>query len=114
MRIELNEDDGVFFGGTPKNIVVTVTMDDGKKVKFPYSASKSMASLYKDIRKFCPQAPAVTIDDEPQFPFVKRDISQDKHLVISDPKKIEREDIVSCIHLEKRESLLMRAIQEKI
>lgn len=53
MQIMLGEDDAMFFAGVPRNIVVTVVMDDGKKVKFPYDARKSMASLYKDIRDFC-------------------------------------------------------------
>ncbi len=108
MQIILGEDDAIFHGGVPKNIVVTVTMDDGKKVKFPYSAEKSMSSLYEDIRNFCPSAPEhkgeVVPSVRSEFKIPPRDESKDRQLVISDPNKIEREDIVRCVVLEKRES----------
>lgn len=105
MQIFLGEDDGFLFAGVPRNIVVTVITDDGKKTKFPYDAKKSMARLYKDVRDFIHESNYSEHKEEIPKPYIPaRDPSLDKHLVVSDGNKIEREDIVSCIHLEKRES----------
>lgn len=106
MRVELCEDDGFLFNGTPKSIVVLVTADDGRKVKFPYNAKNSLAKLYMDAREFCINVPHSTFIDNSELAMSKlslRDSSKDKHFTLADPNKIEREDIVRCIMLEKRE-----------
>lgn len=106
MQITLCEDDSFLHGGVPKNIVVMVTLDDGKKIRFPYAADKSMSSLYSDINEniskiktvVClPQSPVevppsvVAIPPKALSPSSTGDIS-----------KIEREDLVRCVRLEPR------------
>lgn len=49
MQITLCEDDGIFFEGVPKNVIIMVKFDDGKQIRLPYPADKSISALYEDL-----------------------------------------------------------------
>lgn len=55
MQILLCEDDGIFFGGTPKNVILQVKFDDGKQIRIPFSADKSISTLYQDLQAIAPK-----------------------------------------------------------
>lgn len=73
MQITLCEDDGIFFGGIPKNVVIVVKFDDGKTKRLPYPADKSISNLYEDLAAISTSASVgplassemVIMDDEP-------------------------------------------------
>ena len=49
MVIVLGEGDSFLHDGVTKNIIVHVTLDSGKKMQFPYVASKTLSELYTDV-----------------------------------------------------------------
>ena len=51
MTITIGEDNGFLFGGIPSLVVVAVTFDDGRVVRFPYPADKPINALYADLAK---------------------------------------------------------------
>jgi hypothetical protein len=100
MKIELMEDNGLFFGGIPSLIMCACTFDDGRVVRFPYEAGKTIAGLYKDlagmnkgekvltpITLFKPQADPLPITIQA----IQRDMT-----------KIEKGDTVTCVFLTNR------------
>lgn len=104
MQITLCEDNGFLTGGTPTMIVVAVTLDDGRQIKFPYDASKSVSALYEDCRAFGGNAPVVIHEEykpllrEPTK-FIPPAKAPEPEIRTND---IEREDIVICIQVLKR------------
>lgn len=49
MQITLGEDDSIFNAGVPKTVVISVVFDDGRKLRVPYDAGKTIADLYKQL-----------------------------------------------------------------
>lgn len=108
MTISLCEDDGIFFGGKPRNVVLSIVFDDGRKLRVPYSADKSISEMYEDLGK---------INENKKI--VIKNIFSDYAVAIADSSirtienkvteslanknnTIEKEDIVKCIKVEDR------------
>lgn len=52
MRIEICEDNGLMFDdGRPTLVVLLITTDDGKTVRLPYQAERTIQQVYEDVRK---------------------------------------------------------------
>lgn len=112
MQITLLEDDGILFGGVPKNIVIQVVFDDGTKRRLPYSAKKSISSLYKSLteisflsypspyiqEELIISKEAIKVQDNPdRASEVPSRLNKDQKNGV-----IEKEDIVRLIRLESR------------
>ena len=114
-KILLCEHDGVFFEGVPHNVVLIVTFHDGKEIRVPYDAGKSISALYQDLNAIAPQvaeSPQVNIEEEKpltplakQFHEVREKLVQDMDKRVKEDKSntIEKEDIVTLIKLNPRE-----------
>lgn len=111
MQITLCEDDGIFFDGVPRNVILLVKFDDGKQIRVPYSAEKSISAMYEDLNRIAPQA----VNQEVVVSQAALDIMnvnfKYKPLPVTiqalQPKEdksgvIEKEDIVTLIKLESR------------
>ena len=100
MNITLGEDDALLFGGVPRTVVVTVSLDDGDKLRFPYSANKSINSLYKAINNVLPTGKHISVVVPVSHELEPTPTEQ----IIPEKKSnsIEREDIVTCVKLEDR------------
>lgn len=116
MQITLMEDDGVFFGGIPRNVILVVKFDDGTQMRVPYSAEKSISALYEDLRNILPSTafnrtvlePSLTIEDLATLPVKIAELAKDKPSKLREkllpvPDKshvIEKEDIVTLVMLD--------------
>jgi hypothetical protein len=115
MQISIQEDNGIFFGGTPTLVVLVVKFDDGKVKRIPYEADKTIASMFQDLNAIAPQvaeSPQVNIEEEKpltplakQFHEVREKLVQDMDKRVKEDKSntIEKEDIVTLIKLNPRE-----------
>lgn len=114
MQITLCEDDGIFFEGVPRNVIIVVQFDDGKRVRLPYSAEKSISSLYEDLNNISSK-----VSDQPMMgleqlrdravesvstPKIKSFFESKTPLpakvVVDKSNVIEKEDIVSLVMLD--------------
>ena len=114
MEITLKEDNGLFFDGVPTLVVVDVVLNDGRRVKFPYEAGRTISDLYLDLSCLkVPEKVAAEVmarTDPPTFklahsvevPDVVHQVPQPVSRETPDPNKIEKGDIVRCIFLENR------------
>lgn len=95
MKIELCEDNGLISNDNiPTLIIVLVTFDDGKQVRIPYEANRTIEQLYKDVRGIS-FIPPINI---PVMPATQIENNKPKNNLSN---TICREDIVKCIKLEK-------------
>ena len=108
MKIELCEDNGFLSpDGKPSLVVLVVTGDDGHQIRIPYAAKNTIATLYKDVKKFFNTYDIDKIEDVVSGNSDKEAIAIQygdniaKKFAEKDSKVIEREDIVKCIRLEK-------------
>jgi hypothetical protein len=106
MKIVLEENDSFI---QPDNIatmiVVAVTKDDGKVVRFPYAAEKSMSALIQDINAkignataSLPRVVEVSGSLETASPVSK--IPDAIRQLAGTEGKIQREDLVKCIMVD--------------
>lgn len=101
MTITIGEDNGFLFGGIPSLVVVAVTFDDGRVVRFPYPADKPINALYADLAKLNNDNPM--LPDDMEFPESKlRKTLGVDDVPPANPTKIEKGDIVRCVFLENR------------
>lgn len=104
MTITISEDNGFLFGGVPSLVVVTVTFDNGKQMRFPYTAEKAISALYEDLSRLNTDA----VPDKPLAeivtlaPFMAVPEPKKEPLAVNKSSEIEKGDIVECIHLENR------------
>lgn len=117
MQITLCEDDGIFFDGVPRNVVIVVKFDDGKQKRLPYPADKTISALYQDLATIAPQV----VQHDLQGP-IAAEFNEDARIVLG-PRKtalesttkvhaplidkskiIEKEDIVTLIRLDEGRS----------
>lgn len=103
MKIELCEDNGFLSpDGKPSLVVLVVTGDDGHQMRIPYAAKNTIATLYKDVKSFFIAKDIDRIESVVVHPFDKvQESSSQVKLDSSNKDKIEREDIVKCVRLEK-------------
>lgn len=109
MQILLREDDGLFFGGIPRNVILEVTFDDGKKIRVPYSAEKSISALYEDLSSIAPQIKESTLDIPEEVVSPPEDfkhplnVNKDHSREVSKDRSnvIEREDFVTLTRLDE-------------
>lgn len=108
MKIELCEDNGVLNGGNVTLVVLQVTQDNGKIVRIPYEANKTIQDLYSDIARM-PLDILPSVKPIPAGPIPRK---KDPSSIVSeilgqdqpvDPNAIEREDLVKCVQVIKRE-----------
>lgn len=109
MKIELCEDNGFMFDdGKPTLVVLIITDEQGKQARIPYQAECTIQNLYADAKRII-ESPNTKFINQPKVePFMvyppnvrsKEPIAID---VIKSIKtnEIEREDIVTCVHLER-------------
>ena len=103
MEIKLSEDNGFLFGGVPTLVVVTVTFDNGKVVRFPYQAEKAISALYEDLSRVNVEEVAKSFVLEVARPKeVKLSVPRETVETVTNQNEIEREDIVTCIKVEDR------------
>lgn len=113
MQITLCEDDGIFFQGVPRNVVIVVKFNDGKTIRIPYPADKFISSLYEDLKNI---APIVIGDDQihtemqaamvEAIPMIQNKVNVVLKPLMENHKKdtsnvIEKEDIVTLIKLDE-------------
>lgn len=116
MQITLCEDDGIFFDGVPRNVVIVVKFDDGKQVRLPYSADKTLSALYSDLNAIAPKvkqegvfipkdilslADQFTAPKPKEVPRAEAVIERAPASAIDKSKIIEKEDIVTLIRLDE-------------
>ena len=105
-KIELGEDNGFLFGGVPTLIVVTVYFLDGRSVRFPYTAEKTISALYEDMIRVVPETkltpPSLTPNADSIFGSTEVKSVEYDVVKSSNPNEIEKEDIVTLIKLEDR------------
>ena len=108
MDIKISEDNGFLFGGVPTLVVVTVTFDNGKVVRFPYTAEKAISALYEDLSRVNQdevKTTPVIIHPSPVNIHPGADVIEKTFPPIVDTSRtneIEREDIVTCVKVEDR------------
>ncbi len=109
MKIILEENDSFIQpDGIATMIVVAVTKDDGKTVRFPYSAEKTMSALIADVNAKIGSAPVATIREriETGVEDIRSAITPAyetiKQLAGQSNNKIQKEDLVKCIKLLPR------------
>lgn len=108
MKIELCEDNGFMNDGQPTLVVLVVTRDDGKQVRIPYEAGKTIQQLYIDVQKVNVTKEDIKTVYPENFPLQEPE-SNFKKLVVRPPpyedrsNQIEREDVIKCIKLHPRE-----------
>lgn len=93
MRIELCEDNGVLNGGKPTLVIVLI---DGK-TRVPYPADKTIQQLYEDVYRMLPTIPF----KQPEIPQISTPTPIMNTSIGS--IEIEREDMVKCVKVIKRE-----------
>lgn len=109
MQITLMEDDGIFFGGIPRNVILMVKFDDGKQIRVPYSAEKSISSLYEDLQSISPKeinlAPFNTLEEQHEFiqqiPKEVEKLAKDIPSRLNKSNVIEKEDFVTLVRLDE-------------
>jgi len=111
MKIILEENDSFIQpDGKATMIVVAVTKDDGKVVRFPYSADRSMSALIEDINLKIGNASISEARNIQQEDLskgfqenIKRGIDAIKEISGMNDGKIRKEDLVKCIKLLPRD-----------
>lgn len=109
MKIELCEDNGFMNDGKPTLIVLVVTRDDGKQLRIPYEADKTIQQLYIDVQKVTKlevlnkyvQDGSIDLFKAIVKDVVETRISSESKDNVSKVNEIGREDIVKCVRLEK-------------
>ena len=112
MRIELCEDNGFLNNGKPTLVVLVITNDEGKQIRMPYEANKTIQDLYQDVGKIDSdsvlgmRAVFGPLGEErlslpPEFKPALADklaenIENEDRIIIDHATRIEREDIVKC------------------
>lgn len=122
MQILLCEDDGIFFEGVPRNVILLVKFDDGKQIRVPYSAEKSISAMYEDLNRIYPFATRNYVKEDESKPLefeeqikliqeipnkveeLTKDIPSRLFQSVKEDKAgvIEKEDIVTLVKLESR------------
>lgn len=109
------EDDSIFFGGVPRNVILLVKFDNGKQIRVPYSADKPISALYQDLYSISPtvKESSPPLQEESELLFLKTKIEigveaakeKAKEILSKVDKSnvIESEDIVTIIRLDDRE-----------
>lgn len=119
MQITLMEDDGIFFEGVPRNVILLVKFNDGRSIRIPYPADKPISALYQDLNsisdKLPQDMPVAVIEEDTSF--LKSKLSVVAPLVVKEMATeilkedrsniIENEDIVTVVKLEDREGATM-------
>ena len=113
MKIIIEENDSFINDGEATMIVVAVTKDDGKSVRFPYSASKTFSDLISDVNAKIGSAP---VAERPVSEGLKKmgegyvnglrtliDNDVIKALAGESDGKIKKEDLVKCVKLLPRD-----------
>ena len=109
MKIELCEDNGFLNDGKPTLVVLVVTNDEGKQVRIPYEATRTIQELYEDVAKIeygaiiVPERNELTtvVIKPNDLPFiVDPPLRMNEEPKINRLKEIEREDIVKCVKRE--------------
>lgn len=95
MKIEICEHDG-FISGKPTLVILLITFPDGKQVRFPYKANRTLAQMFGDVQKLNIIEESRSFNKEHLLKIV--DCIQKREDGI-----IEREDIVRCVKLHERE-----------
>lgn len=105
MEIKLGEDDGFLNGGVPRLVVVSVTYDDGRCVRFPYVASQTISGLYQELAKVAGNPLPMPLA-QAHFDNGVKTVNRIAEGVMADVQPlngvIEKNDIVKCIFLENR------------
>ena len=101
MKIELCEDNGVLNGGTPTLVVLVITRDDGKQIRLPYEATKTIQELYIDANKMIEECSALTPYMKAKNDAFIRQVGSIASNVFSN--EIQPEDIVKCVKKHPRE-----------
>lgn len=122
MQITLCEDDGIFFDGVPRNVIILVKFDDGKQKRLPYPADKSISALYEDLNAIAPKVadqPLMTLPDRmeeavdesfspkpkrPTLPPPPAEHTYKQPATVDKSNVIEKEDIVTLIRLDEGRS----------
>lgn len=107
--ITLEEDNGFLTDGKPTLVVLVVADDQGKQVRIPYEATRTIQELYQDVAKIefkAVVAPFVNQIDPPPLPKeAVKPYQDDLHKRLDHGQvlknEIEREDIIKCIKQEK-------------
>lgn len=107
MQITLGEDDAILNNGIPKNVVLMVTFDDGKQIRIPYGAEKTIVEMYKQLTTLQPISKAAQniqpIDHLiPKFIPVETVVASENKILIDKSNIIEREDIVTLVKVLPR------------
>lgn len=107
--ITIEEDDSfIQKDGKAKMIIVAVKRNDGKIIRFPYSAKLSLSSLIKEVNDKVGNAPIISerIIEEIQSPLMKDKVKSltDNISEIAGETfgKIKKEDLVKCVRLLPR------------
>jgi hypothetical protein len=107
MKISLMEDNGFLFGGVPSLVVVEVTFDDGRVVRFPYEAGSTIADLYSALggmnksEVIIANGTSAPVKLAPSAPAPVKEFKE-RLMPSGDTTKIEKGDIVKCVFLENR------------
>lgn len=104
MIITLGEGDSFLHNGETKNIIIHVTFENGKKIQFPYVASKTLSELYSDVENFSDEK--IVASPITPIPVIVSQAATVPLAVAAPPitgnEEIGREDLVKCVKVEDR------------
>jgi len=108
MKIELCEDNSFLNDGTPTLVVLVITLNDGKNVRIPYQADKTIQELYVDANKMIEKMGVHTNINQIET-FVNQSIPKTGSELLgkkdeNSANEIQREDIVKCVKKHPREA----------
>ena len=108
MKIILEENDScIQSDGKAKMVIVAVTKDDGKIVRCPYAADKSISDLISDVTTKLGSVPVSEARPVETVPVSSTPIppSQALSSLVGEVGKIKKEDLVKCVKLLPRDKM---------